>query len=217
MIGVLLVDDQELVRSGFRLIVELQDDMAVVGEASNGREAVELARAHRPDVVLMDVRMPVLDGIAATRAIAHASPEAHVLVLTTFDLDEYVYDSVKAGASGFLLKDAGREQLIHAIRTVAAGDSLLAPAVTRRLIERFSRLPRPGDSPTELRRTERARARGAPGSRPWPLERRDREVALRHRGHGEDARQPHPPEARSQRPGPGGGARVRDRARRARL
>ncbi len=150
MIGVLLVDDQELVRSGFRLIVELQDDMAVVGEASNGREAVELARAHRPDVVLMDVRMPVLDGIAATRAIAHASPEAHVLVLTTFDLDEYVYDSVKAGASGFLLKDAGREQLIHAIRTVAAGDSLLAPAVTRRLIERFSRLPRPGDSPTEL-------------------------------------------------------------------
>jgi DNA-binding NarL/FixJ family response regulator len=136
---VLLADDQELVRSGFRLILESKDDLEVVGEAANGREAVELAAATSPDVVLMDVRMPELDGIEATRAILASGSPARVLILTTFDLDEYVVRAVRAGASGFLLKDAPAAQLVEAIRVVAAGDALLAPAVTRRLLDRFAR------------------------------------------------------------------------------
>ena len=151
MTSVLIADDQELVRSGFRLIVELEPDLEVAGEAADGREAVELARRLRPDVALMDVRMPELDGIEATRRMAHAAPETHVLILTTFDLDEYVYDAMRAGASGFLLKDVGRDQLVLGIRTVAAGDALLAPAVTRRMIERFVRMPpRSGMPPDAL-------------------------------------------------------------------
>ncbi len=137
MIRVLLADDQELVRSGFRLILELADGIEVVGEAADGREAVRLAKELEPDVVLMDVRMPELDGIEATRRLRQAGVAARVLVLTTFDLDEYVYGAVRAGASGFLLKDAPREQLVTAVRTVARGEALLAPAVTQRLIERF--------------------------------------------------------------------------------
>jgi DNA-binding NarL/FixJ family response regulator len=137
VINVLLADDQELVRSGFRLILELEDGIEVVGEAADGREAVRLAKELQPDVVLMDVRMPELDGIEATRRLQHAGVEARVLVLTTFDLDEYVYDAIRAGASGFLLKDAPREQLVTAVRTVARGEALLAPAITQRLIERF--------------------------------------------------------------------------------
>jgi DNA-binding NarL/FixJ family response regulator len=144
MISVLLADDQALVRAGFRLIVELEPGMDVVGEAEDGRQAVELARELHPDVVLMDIRMPGLDGIEATRRLAAAGSNARVLVLTTFDLDEYVYEAMKAGASGFLLKDVPREQLVAGIRVVADGESLLAPAITRRMIEQFLRRPPPG-------------------------------------------------------------------------
>jgi DNA-binding NarL/FixJ family response regulator len=140
-IGLLLVDDQALVRSGFRMVLEAEDDIEVVGEAANGRQAIDSAHRLKPDVVLMDVRMPELDGIAATREIVgrEGKRSARVLILTTFDLDEYVYDALGAGASGFLLKDVPPEQLVDGIRVVASGDALLAPAVTRRLIEDFSR------------------------------------------------------------------------------
>ena len=151
MISVLLADDQALVRAGFRLILDLEDDMEVVGEAADGREAVSLARELDPDVVLMDVRMPEMDGIEATRRLARAGSRARVLVLTTFDADEYVYEAMKAGASGFLLKDVPREQLVAGVRIVASGESLLAPAITRRLIEAFVRRPPPGSGvPPEL-------------------------------------------------------------------
>jgi DNA-binding NarL/FixJ family response regulator len=152
VIGVLLADDQELVRSGFRLILELADGIEVIGEAADGREAVRLAKELQPDVVLMDVRMPELDGIEATQRLRQAGVEARVLVLTTFDLDEYVYGAIRAGASGFLLKDAPREQLVTAVRTVARGEALLAPAITQRLIERF--VARPPVSEAAPARTE---------------------------------------------------------------
>jgi DNA-binding NarL/FixJ family response regulator len=143
MTTVLLADDQELVRSGFRLILELAS-FEIAGEAADGREAVELARTTRPDVVLMDVRMPGMDGIEATRRIGQAGLPSRVLMLTTFDLDEYVYEALRAGASGFLLKDAGRERLIEAVRTVAAGDSLFAPSVLQRLVAHFVHRPPTG-------------------------------------------------------------------------
>jgi len=157
--SVLLADDQALVRGGFRLILEAQPDLDVVGEAEDGIAALELARRLRPDVVLMDVRMPRLDGIAATRSLVDEQPGTHVLVLTTFDEDRIVYDALAAGASGFLLKAAPPVQLVEAVRTVAAGDALLAPTVTRRLIEEFVRRPPPGDEvPERLERlTERER------------------------------------------------------------
>jgi DNA-binding NarL/FixJ family response regulator len=140
---VLVVDDQDLVRSGFAMILDAQPDLAVVGEAGDGAAAVRAALSLRPDVVLMDVRMPGMDGIAATSAIC-AQTSARVLVLTTFDLDEYVYDALRAGASGFLLKDMRRHELVEAVRVVAAGEALLAPTVTRRLIEDVvRRSPRP--------------------------------------------------------------------------
>jgi DNA-binding NarL/FixJ family response regulator len=137
---VLLADDQELVRAGFRLILELAG-LEVVGEAGDGAEAVELARRLDPDVVLMDVRMPRMDGIEATRRLAQAGLRARVLVLTTFDLDEHVYDALQAGASGFLLKDVDRERLVEAVRTVAAGEALLAPPVLRRLVAHYVESP----------------------------------------------------------------------------
>ena len=138
MIRVLLADDQALVRSGFRMILEERDDIEVVAEAENGREAVEAARRTSPDVVLMDVRMPELDGIEATARILSERPETRVVILTTFDLDEYVARALRAGASGFLLKDVRPPQLVDAIRVVAGGDALLAPTVTRRLLDRFA-------------------------------------------------------------------------------
>ena len=150
MIRVLIADDQELVRSGFRLILELADGIEVAGEAADGREAVRLAKELQPDVVLMDVRMPELDGIEATRRLQQAGADARVLVLTTFDLDEYVYAAIRAGASGFLLKDAPREQLVTAVRTVARGEALLAPAITQRLLERFISRPPPDQAAPEI-------------------------------------------------------------------
>jgi DNA-binding NarL/FixJ family response regulator len=138
-IRVLVVDDQAMVRAGFRLLLADEDDIEVVAEAGNGLEAVaEAARCH-PHVVLMDIRMPELDGLEATRRIVAADPESRILILTTFDLDEYVYRALQAGASGFVLKDDPPEQLISAVRTVAAGDALLSPSVTRRVIARFTR------------------------------------------------------------------------------
>jgi DNA-binding NarL/FixJ family response regulator len=145
MIRVLLVDDQSLVRVGFRMILQDEADIEVVGEAADGQAAIEAAATHRPDVIVMDIRMPVLDGIAATRAIVHdgTAPRPRVLVLTTFDADEYVVDALRAGASGFLLKDVTPTDFVNALRIVAAGEALLSPAVTRRLLERFAaRLPR---------------------------------------------------------------------------
>ena len=139
MIRVLLCDDQALVRSGFHMILEARDDFDVVGEAANGREAVDLAAVTSPDVILMDVRMPELDGVEATRLILGGGSKARVLILTTFDLDEYVVRAIRAGASGFLLKDVPPQQLVDALRVVAAGEALLAPTVTRRLLDRFAR------------------------------------------------------------------------------
>jgi DNA-binding NarL/FixJ family response regulator len=139
VIHVLVVDDQALVRAGFRMILEAEPDLAVVGEAADGIEAVAAAQRLRPDVVLMDVRMPNLDGIAATRRILEGGSAAKVLMLTTFDMDEYVYEALRAGASGFLLKDVPPERLVAGIRAVASGEALFAPSVTRRLIEAYVR------------------------------------------------------------------------------
>ncbi len=139
-IRVLLVDDEKLVRSGFRLLLDSEDDITVVGEATTGAEAVRQARALCPDVVLMDIRMPNMDGIQATRAITatNALRDVHILILTTYDTDAYVFEALEAGASGFLLKDCGPAELLHGIRVVAAGDALLAPRITRRLIAQFA-------------------------------------------------------------------------------
>jgi DNA-binding NarL/FixJ family response regulator len=153
-IRVAVVDDQEVVRSGFAALLETQPDVEVIGVAGDGATAVELCREHKPDVVLMDVRMPTIDGIEATRQIVLEVGEGtHVLVLTTFDLDEYVYEALAAGASGFLLKDATAEALFDAVRVVAAGEALLSPRVTRRLITEFARLrPAPLVPPEALRK-----------------------------------------------------------------
>ena len=150
-IRVLLADDQALVRGGFRMILEAKDDLEVVGEAEDGAQAAELAEEHRPDVVLMDVRMPVLDGIEATRRIVASGNSARIIVLTTFDADEYVFAALRAGASGFLLKDVRPADLVEAIRIVARGDALLAPTVTRRLLDRFAmELPDTDSAPPDL-------------------------------------------------------------------
>jgi DNA-binding NarL/FixJ family response regulator len=146
-IKVLIADDQALLRTGFRMILESEPDLEVVGEASDGAEAVTAVLRLRPDVVLMDVRMPRLDGLAATRRL---TGQTRVLILTTFDLNEYVYEALRAGASGFLLKDAPADQLVTAIRVVAAGDALLAPSITRRLIEEFARRPPASSRPAAL-------------------------------------------------------------------
>jgi len=144
VIRVLIADDQALVRGGFHSILAGQDDIDVVGETEDGQQTVDAAEQLRPDVVLMDIRMPGLDGIEATRRIVARGLPSRVLVLTTFDVDDYVYEAMKAGASGFLLKTAPPRQLAEAVRTVAAGDALLAPSVTRRLVEQFVRRPPPG-------------------------------------------------------------------------
>jgi DNA-binding NarL/FixJ family response regulator len=142
-ISVLVADDQSMVRAGFRMLLSGEEGIEVVAEARNGLEAVEKAARFHPTVVLMDIRMPELDGLQATRRILAADRAARILILTTFDLDEYVYEALRAGASGFVLKDDPPEQLIAAVRTVAAGDALLSPAITKRVIKRFVRTPRP--------------------------------------------------------------------------
>jgi DNA-binding NarL/FixJ family response regulator len=150
VIRIVLVDDQELVRTGFRLVLGGQPDMEVVGEAGDGVAAVAVTAQTRPDVVVMDVRMPRMDGVAATRQICSADDPPRVLILTTFDLDEYVYEAIKAGASGFLLKDTGASNLIDGIRIVHSGDAVVAPSTTRRLLDRFATLAspvRPADGP----------------------------------------------------------------------
>jgi DNA-binding NarL/FixJ family response regulator len=150
-LSILIADDQALVRAGFRMILEAEPDLQVVAEARDGAEAIEAAQRERPDIVLMDIRMPTMDGLEATRRIVAATSEPpRVLILTTFDLDEYVFDALQAGASGFLLKDVPPEQLVAGIRAVAEGDSLLSPSVTRRLIESFVRVHRRVPRPAEL-------------------------------------------------------------------
>lgn len=156
-IRVLLVDDQALVRTGFRMILEGADDIEVVGEAGDGHEATELARTARPDVIVMDVRMPRMNGVDATQRIRQGSPGStapKILILTTFDLDEYVYAALRAGASGFLLKDTLASDLLSALRAVAAGDSVVAPAATRRLVERFLPTTNAADSPDQSKLDE---------------------------------------------------------------
>jgi DNA-binding NarL/FixJ family response regulator len=150
VIRVLLADDQAMIRAGLRLILASEPDISVVGEAADGVEAVAAARRLRPDVTLMDVRMPRLDGISATRRLGEEPRVTRVVVLTTFDVDAHVYDALRAGASGFLLKNAPPEELVQAIRLVAAGGALLDPAVTRRVIEEFARSPSPGPPPPEV-------------------------------------------------------------------
>jgi DNA-binding NarL/FixJ family response regulator len=162
-IRVLLVDDQLLVRTGFRMVLADEEGIEVVGEASNGREAVEIAERLRPDVIVMDVRMPVLDGVAATRELVGQDRDDvpwRILVLTTFDADEHVVEALRAGASGFLLKDVAPTEFVRAIRIVAAGDALIAPSITRRLIDRFAKLAVPADErhaeqPRDLTERER--------------------------------------------------------------
>ena len=151
-IRLLIVDDQELVRTGFRLVLETQDDLEVVGEARDGAEAIDRAQQLQPDVILMDIRMPRMDGVEATRRLTSAGlePEPRVLVLTTFDLDEYVFGALRAGAAGFLLKDAPRERLVEAIRVVHSGDALLSPSITRRLVEDFAARTDPLQPPPAL-------------------------------------------------------------------
>jgi DNA-binding NarL/FixJ family response regulator len=156
-IRVLVADDQAMVRSGFRMLLGNEPDIEVVAEAGTGVEAVQQAARFEPTVVLMDIRMPDLDGLEATRQIIAADPSARVLILTTFDLDEYVYEALRAGASGFVLKDDPPEQLIAAVRTIAAGDALLSPAVTRRVIKQFTRVPRPSPPKQLDALTERER------------------------------------------------------------
>ena len=160
MISVVLADDQALVRAGFRALLDAQPDIVVVGEAANGDEAVALAREHRPDIVLMDIRMPGVDGLAATRRIVEDErlDGVRVVILTTFDLDEYVFEAIRAGANGFLVKDTEPTELLHAVRAVVAGDALLSPRVTRRLIEEFAtRAKKPGPNPQLAVLTDRER------------------------------------------------------------
>ena len=170
-IRLFLVDDQELVRAGFRMVLDAQADMTVVGEAGDGLAALDAIEATRPDVVLMDIRMPRLDGVETTKRLQERGEAARVLVLTTFDLDEYVFAALKAGASGFLLKDAGPAELLAAIRAVHAGDAAMAPSTTRRMLERF--VP---DLPDEGAESAAAAQRRTAASRLAPLTEREREV-----------------------------------------
>jgi DNA-binding NarL/FixJ family response regulator len=153
MIRVLLVDDQPLIRSGFRALLEVEDDIEVVAEAGDGREGLALAQRHRPDIALMDIQMPVVDGIEATRRIAAdpALANVHIVILTNYGLDEYVFNALRAGAAGFLVKDIEPEDLLHAVRVAARGDALLAPSITRKLIDRYVRQPPRPDADTVLR------------------------------------------------------------------
>lgn len=187
-ITVFLADDQELVRSGFRMLIDAEDDMEVVGEGVDGADTVRQIATLRPDVVLMDIRMPGMDGVEATKQVVALDNGTKVLVLTTFDLDEYVFAALKAGASGFLLKDTRPADLLSAIRAVAAGDSVVAPSATRRLLDHVApTLPdHVGERRRAPRRAHRPRARGAGGGGQGRHERRDRHEPVHGRGHRED-------------------------------
>jgi DNA-binding NarL/FixJ family response regulator len=218
MIGVMLVDDQALVRAGFRALLRAQSDIDVVGEAEDGAAAVTLARDTRPDVVLMDIRMPGRNGLDATRDIV-ADPRlagVKVIVLTTFAEDAYVFDAIRNGASGFLVKDIEPVELVHAIRVVHRGDALLSPVVTRRLIEGQGAAPgQAGHRAAPCAHRARAGSRGARRGR--AVQRRDRRAAGRQPGNGEDARQPGDDQTRGAGPRAGRRARLRERSGAARL
>ena len=200
-VRVMLVDDDHLLRSGLRAILSSDDSIEVVDEAENGRLAVQRARHHRPDVVLMDVRMPDLDGIAATAELLKATPTTKVIILTTFEIDEYILGALRAGASGFLLKRSSPEQLIAAIHTVAEGEALLSPSVTRRLIERVAAHPILSREPDpRLAELTDTRTGGPRARRPGSLERRDRRSADPGAHHDQVARPAHPHQARSAQP-----------------
>ena len=194
-IRVLVVDDQSMVRAGFRMLLADEPDIEVVAEAANGLEAVDQAARFSPDVVLMDIRMPELDGLEATRRILAADGTARVLILTTFGLDDYVYEALRAGASGFVLKDDPPEQLVAAVRTVAAGDALLSPAVTRQVIRQFTSL-RPARAARRGRAADRPRARGVPADHRGAVQRGDRATAVHQRYDGQDPCHPVAAEAR---------------------
>ena len=211
-VRLLIADDQALVRAGFRMILDAEDDLDVIGEATDGLDAVEQAKRLKPDVVLMDIRMPELDGIEATRRLLAQAGDhpVRVLMLTTFDLNEYVYEALRAGASGFLLKDVPPEQLAAGIRVVAQGEALLAPSHHPPADPGVrGRLPRPAHAPEGPGRADRARAGSVPLRRARPVQRRDRRRAHRLRDDGQDARRPDADEARATRPRPGGRPRLR--------
>ncbi len=151
MIRVMLVDDQAMIRSGLRMILEAEADLQVVAEAEDGPEAIKMVRLEKPDIILMDIRMPGMDGLTATAEILKADADARVIMLTTFDVDDYVYRALRTGASGFLLKNAPADDLIHAVRVVHAGDAMLAPAITKRVIEEFGRRPEPSPAATNIK------------------------------------------------------------------
>ncbi len=216
MIRVLIADDQQLIRAGFRTLLDNEPDIEVAGEAADGQQAVDQACALTPDLVLMDIRMPTIDGLQATHRIA-ADPvlvNVRVLILTTFESDEYVFEALRAGASGFLLKDTHPAQLIHAIRVVAAGEALLAPSVTRRLIADFAARPQSARaSPRRPRGAHRPRTRSHGARRRRPLQRPDRAATRRQPHHRKDPRQPRNAQARLPRPRAIGGHRLPNRAR----
>jgi DNA-binding NarL/FixJ family response regulator len=187
LIRVLIADDDPLVREGLRAIAELEGDIKVVGEAADGKQAVESSRELVLDVILMDIRMPAMDGIEATRRILASAPAPRIIMLTTFDRNEYVYESLKAGASGFLLKDVRRGQLVQAIREVMKGDALLAPSITRRLVEEYCYAPSGQlGSPEGTGRSDCPRGRGARTGRSRVYERGNRRVPFSRRNHGQD-------------------------------
>ena len=215
-IRVFLVDDQEMVRAGFRMLIDSQDDLDVVGEAGDGGEAVQRLAATRADVVLMDVRMPRLDGVEATRLLAARADAPRVIVLTTFDLDEYAFAAIKAGAAAFLLKDAAPHELLHAIRAVHAGDAVVAPSTTRRLLEHFAHtLPDPSAPSPDARLgslTDRElEVLTLVGSR--PVQPGDRRGARRRGGHRQDPRRAAARQDRLARPRPARRPGLRDRHR----
>ena len=211
-IRVLIADDQSMVRAGFRMLLAGEQDMEVVAEASNGLEAVAMAARYDPTVILMDIRMPELDGLQATRRILAADNTARILILTTFGLEEYVYEALSAGASGFVLKDDPPEQLIEAVRTVAAGDALLSPAITKQVIKKFTSMPR-HEPPKEL---DGLTAREQDILRliaQRPFQRRDWRGALHQRDDRQDPRHACPSETRPPRPRPSRRARIPNRVR----
>ena len=208
-IRVVIADDERLIRAGYRMILDSEPDLEVVGEAADGVEAVEVARRLAPDVVLMDVRMPRLDGIAATRASDGRDPAPAVIVVTTFDLDEYVYEALRAGAAGFLLKDAPEQQLLAALRTAPEGVALFSPTVTRRLVEAFAAAERATDS-GRAGATDDARDRGAHPGRPRPLQRRDLPRTGDRRDDGQDPRVAGAGQTPPRQPQPGRRAGLRD-------